>query len=141
MASQTKNTIVFKASQQFVSIGSYFYDSMHRWLEPTTTTYFVQIDFAIWGSLAAAVIGIGVYWIPKGHRPRRWSLPASLDWPVALMLVVSIAIYLFLQLPISAFAYRLLPPLEVINFPWRMLALITPIGIIIVAVYVQRRQR
>jgi hypothetical protein len=39
-----------------------------------------------------------------------------------------------LQLSMSYDVYRLLTPLQVINFPWRMLAFITPIGIILVVV-------
>jgi hypothetical protein len=47
---------------------------------------------------------------------------------------VWLSICLFLQLKASYFVYRLLSPLQVINFPWRMLAFITPIGIVLVVV-------
>ena len=57
-----------------------------------------------------------------------------LDVPVVAYLVVSLAVYLFLQLRISYDVYRLLSPLLITNFPWRMLAFITPIGIILLVV-------
>jgi hypothetical protein len=40
--------------------------------------------------------------------------------------------FLVLQLRISYGFYRLVAPLQVLSFPWRMLGLITPIGIILV---------
>jgi hypothetical protein len=58
-----------------------------------------------------------------------------------VFLGASLAVYLFLQLKVSDFVYRLLTPLQVINFPWRMLAMITPIGIILVAVIADRLMR
>jgi hypothetical protein len=45
-----------------------------------------------------------------------------------------LALYLFLQLHISYFVYQLLPPLQVINWLWRMLAFITPLAILLLAV-------
>ena len=51
-----------------------------------------------------------------------------------MFLVASFACYLFLQLRISYFVYRILTPLQVINFPWRMLAYITPLGVVLVVI-------
>ena len=53
---------------------------------------------------------------------------------MAAFLVGSLALYLFLQLKASYFVYRLLSPLQVINFPWRMLTFIAPIGIVLVVI-------
>jgi hypothetical protein len=72
------------------------------------------------------------HWVLKRRGSSRWTLPQPLRDPVIVFLVVSVAVYLFLQLRISFDVYRLFAPLLVINFPWRMLALITPIGIILV---------
>ena len=53
---QTKNTAnSYTVSQQFVSFGSYFYDSSHRWLTSFNQPDFVQIDFAIWVPVAAVL--------------------------------------------------------------------------------------
>ena len=130
---QTKNTLNYKISQQFVNFGSYFYDGTHRWLALNGHD-FVQIDFAIWVPIAAALAAVAVGWMLARNRRRRWTLPRHLDLPVIAYLVTSLAVYLVLQLSISYGVYRLLTPLLVINFPWRMLAFITPIGIVLVVV-------
>ncbi len=135
---QTKNTIAgWAVSQQFVRFGSYFYDRMHRWFSPDQLPprlNFVQIDFAIWVPIAATMAAIGGYWILRVWRRNRWRPLGRLHLPVVVFLVVSLAVYLFLQLRISYDVYRLLTPLQIINFPWRMLAFITPIGVILVMV-------
>ncbi len=56
-------------------------------------------------------------------------------WTI-LFLLTSLALYLFLQLHISYFVYQLLPPLQIINWPWRMLAFITPLAILLLMVAV-----
>ena len=61
---QTKNTLNYKVSQQFVSFGSYFYDSTHRWLALNQHD-FVQIDFAIWVPIAGALAAIAVAWFAR----------------------------------------------------------------------------
>jgi len=130
---QTKNTLSYKVSQQFVSFGSYFFDS-HRWLASLNQPDFVQIDFAIWVPVAAALaaIAVGSFLALRGRS--RWTLLRHLDIPVIVFLLVSLAVYLVLQLRISYGLYRILTPLLVINFPWRMLAFITPIGIVLVVI-------
>ncbi len=129
---QTKNTFSYKVSQQFVSFWSYLYDGTHRWLAGFSHN-FVQIDFAIWVPIAAASAAMGAYGVSKLRRRDR-TLSVHVDAPVAAFLLVSLTVYVFLQLRISYGVYRLLSPLQVINFPWRMLAFITPIGIVLVVV-------
>ena len=52
---QTKNTLFgFSISQNFVPFGSYFYDGTRHWLAGNYHN-FVQIDFAIWVPIAAAL--------------------------------------------------------------------------------------
>ena len=136
---QTKNASApYMISEQFVSFGKYFYDSTHRWFSPTPfgpppQYNFVQIDFAIWIPIVAAVAALAWSLTTKAHRRDRWRrLFDSFDRPVVLFLLVSLAVYLFLQLRFSYFVYRLFTPLKVVNFPWRMLAFITPIGLILI---------
>jgi hypothetical protein len=134
---QTKNVAGFKVSQQFVSFGRYFYGGAHHWFSPNQIPphfNFVQIDFAIWVPIAVAVAAIAAHWVLGAWKRVRWTLPRFLGVPVVVYLLVSLAVYMFLQLSMSYDVYRLLTPLQVINFPWRMLAFITPIGIILVVV-------
>ena len=129
---QTKNTLSYKVSQQFVSFGSYFFDGSHRWFPALNQPDFVQIDFAIWVPVVAALAALAVGWFLALRGRSRWTLLRHLDIPVIVFLLVSLAVYLFLQLRFSYGLYRILTPLLVINFPWRMLAFITPIGIVLV---------
>ena len=129
-------------SEQFVSFGRYFYDSTHRWFSPNQYPpqhNFVQIDFAIWIPIVALMAALTWSLITKAHRRDRWRrIFNSLDRPVAVFLLGSLAVYLFLQLRFSYFVYRLFTPLMVINFPWRMLAFITPIGLILIVLIVDQ---
>ena len=102
----------------------------------------VQIDYAIWVPIAAAlVVGI-VHVAMRSSRSRGTDIRQSIATQrVPVFLGASFAVYLFLQLKVSDFVYRLLTPLQVINFPWRMLAFITPIGIILVAVIADHLMR
>ena len=134
---QTKNVSApFMISEQFVNFGKYFYDSTHRWFSPNQSPpqhNFVQIDFAIWIPIVASMAVLAWSLTTESHRRDRWRrIFDSFDRPVVVFLVVSLALYLFLQLRVSYFVYRLFTPLKVINFPWRMLAFITPIAIILI---------
>ncbi len=131
---QTKNTLFgFDISQNFVSFGSYFYDGTRHWLAGNYQN-FVQIDYAIWVPIAAALAAVLAFGVLRLWKRQRLTLPRHIDDPLVIYLLVSLAVYLFLQLRISYDVYRLLPPLLVTNFPWRMLALVIPIGIILVTV-------
>ena len=128
---QTKVTAGgFLSTQHFISFWSYFYDGAHRWLFGKDHA-FVQIDFAIWVPVAFALVAAGVYWT-LNRRPRTSYLGHLVQMPIMVFLIVSLIVYMFLQMGISAVVYRLIPPLQVISFPWVMLAFITPLGIILV---------
>ena len=119
-------------SQDFVSFGSYFYDASYRWLAPDAHNL-IQIDFAIWIPIAISLIGI-ISYIAVTRNIEAWRhLTRDVSVPQVMVLLVSLLIYLLLQLHISLVVYQILAPLEVIDYPYRMLAFITPIGIILVA--------
>ncbi len=133
---QTKNPeFGYKITQQFASFWSYFYDGSHRWFHPEVRD-FVQIDFAIWIPVAFGLVVLVVL-LARSDRAR---LRAALgdDGPLLTFLVISLAVYLFLQLRASLFIYDLLSPLQVINFPWRMLGYITALGVVLVAFLADR---
>ena len=139
----TKNEAAASVFDQFVGFGRYLVDGSHRWFAtfqvPPIANY-VQIDYAIWVPIAAAlVVGVVVAGTRqiKG-RPARSSGRDARQWvadrAVVMFLSGSLVLYLFLQLKASQFVYRILTPLQATNFPWRMLGFITPIGIIVVMI-------
>ncbi len=139
----TKNIAGYNASTQFVSIGRYLYDGRYGWFSLNQTPplfNFVQIDFAIWIPIAAAIAFLLVRWIKRPGGITR-SSRTSPDSATLLFLAGSFAFYVFLQLRASYFVYRVLTPLQVINFPWRMLAYITPLGIVLVVIIADRARR
>ena len=136
---QTKNICCFNAEHQFIDIGRYLYDGTHQWFAPNQIPpflNFVQIDFAIWVPIAAAVAFVVGRWSIKAVDRAKSGRGDRRDPPdsVLVFLIASFACYLFLQLRISYIVYRVLTPLQVTNFPWRMLAYITPLGVVLVVV-------
>jgi hypothetical protein len=127
----TKVTHGAAISQDFQPLWSYFYDGTYRWLV-NTASLDLQIDFAIWIPIAICLVGVVTYWIWARRRPDRTDVARYLDAPSVLFLLISVAIYLLLQLRGFLFVYRVLAPLEVIDYPYRMLTFIVPIGVILV---------
>jgi hypothetical protein len=117
----------------FRPLGSYFFDGTFRWLAANDHD-FVQIDFAIWIPIAVAIIALVVVWIASRRRPDRTLAARGVNLPSVAVLLVSLSIYLFLQMRISLFLWHILWPLQATDFPSRMLAFITPIGVVLVVV-------
>ncbi len=136
---QTKNSGV-AVSTQFTRLSSYFVDGSHRWLADTSRN-FVQIDYALWVPIALAIAGSLIYWAGTKRSPRWWSRARRTQAPILAFLIGSLVVYLFLQLRLSLFVYRIIQPLQVINFPWRMLAYVTPIALILVVALADSLQR
>jgi hypothetical protein len=130
---ESKVTLYGKVANEFVGFGSYFYDGSYRWLASNIgQRSFVQIDFAIWIPIAIVLIGAATLWVATRTRPDRTRGARNLRTPGILMLLASLSVYLFLQWPVSLWLYRLLSPLQVVAYPYRMLTFITPIGVILV---------
>jgi hypothetical protein len=112
----------------FRPLGSYFYDGTFRWLAHNSHDY-VQIDFAIWMPIAIAIIGAATLWFMTGTRPDRSLWGRNIHMPCALMLLACFALFLVLQ----AFYWicQLLSPLKSTDYPSRMLAFMTPTGVIL----------
>ena len=123
----------FMASRNFVSPGDYFWDSQFRWLTDYVrrtpfhpNTLAVQIDFAIWVPIALGVVLACVAVVRRRHLNHGPS--PNVMWFV----FGALAIYMFLQLSVSKPIYKIVRPLELLQFPWRLMAFITPLGILAV---------
>ena len=123
-------------STDYIGFGSYFVDNSYRWLSANTHNY-VQIDYVIWVPLVLCIVGLGFGWLISRTRPDRWLSSHGVPVPAVVFLSLSLLVYLFLQLRISLFAYDFLSPLKVIDYPYRMLAFITPIGVILLVIACQ----
>ena len=122
-----------QVSNDFVGLGWYFYDGAFRWLDSNDHHYrLVQIDFAIWIPIVVTLIAAIIYWAASGRRPDRTAWGRSFHVPSMLFLLASLCIYMLLQLRSFYFVYQILSPLQVIDYPYRMLAFITPLGVITV---------
>jgi hypothetical protein len=121
-------------SANFVRLPWYFVDTQYRWLDAYNSGHyrFVQIDYSLWMPIAIAVVAVLTHWVLTGRRPDRTPWGRQFHIPCTVLLVVSLCIYLFLQIPVSLFVYRVLSPLQVIDYPYRMLAFITPLCVILV---------
>ena len=139
----TKNEAAAPIFPEFIGFGRYLVDGSHRWFAtfqvPPFANY-VQIDYAIWVPIAAALVLGFVVATPRGFAgiTGRQRGSGATQWvadrAVVVFLSGSLVLYLFLQLTASQFVYRILTPLQVTNFPWRMLGFITPIGLVLVMV-------
>jgi hypothetical protein len=127
----TKVTHDAAVSGDFVSFSSYFYDSTYRWLAANAHLD-LQIDFAIWIPIVVALVGATAYWTMTRGRSTRIDLLRDVDVPSLVFLLVSMAVYLLLQLRLFLGVYRFLAPLEAIDYPYRMLTFIVPIGVVLV---------
>lgn len=119
-------------SQNYADPLYYLYEGSYHWLatlEPYPIT--VQMDFAITALIVAgAVAAVVRLW---RRRPVSGVEPdqPGLDPRTIAVLVVSLIIYYLLQLRAFHFVYDLLPTLKVISFPYRMMAVITPLALVL----------
>ncbi len=118
-------------SNAFVGFGSYFYEGSYHWLAANNVN-FVQIDFAIWIPIGIALVAAIIVWVTTGKRPGRTPWGRYFPLPALVFLAATLVIYLVLQLKVTLAFYQFLSPLESIDYPYRMLAFITPIGVILV---------
>jgi hypothetical protein len=121
-----------QVSNKFVSFSSYFYDNSFQWLSDSNHHRDIQIDFSIWIPIVVTLVAVSVYWAVTGKRPDRTPWGRNVYLPSIAFLLISLCVYMFLQLPISYWVYRVFSPLQAIDYPYRMLAFITPIGVILV---------
>ncbi len=127
----SKVTHYASISHDFYSFGLYLFDGSYRWLA-NNSHVLVQIDFAIWIPIAVALASIVLLFFCTRAGIRSIKIPFNLDTHILSFLGATLIVYLFLQLRISLFIYDIISPLQAIDYPFRMLAFITPLGIILV---------
>jgi hypothetical protein len=108
----------FQPEYQFRPFLAYLWDDRWRFGDRSANLT-VQLDAALVALLAASVIALLM------QRPDAESRRSETVVPVVPFLLV-MAVGLFLQLPASAALYRWMPGALFIQFPWRLLAVITP---------------
>jgi hypothetical protein len=122
----------------FVDPVRYLYDGSYQWNAPlpasgvrSSDLFTVQLDFAIWISIFLGGILV-LYWWTKARREKdSFRIGMYFDRRVLAVLGGSFLVYMFLQLSISSIVYRVLASLQVIDYPSRSLAFVTPIGVLL----------
>ena len=119
-------TGMFSVFRNFAPLGEYLYDHAGGWTS-STAGYSVEIGrgFNTLSLVAVAAVAAGL-------ARRRLSAVRLLEMrPAWFLVALSAAFYLVLQTPLSAPLYRLAPPLQFLQFPWRLLAFSTPASIFV----------
>jgi hypothetical protein len=117
-------TGMFSVFRNFAPLGEYLYDPLGGWTS-NTAGYSVEIGrgFNTLALVAFAAVAAGR---ARGRLSRVRLEEMRPGWILALG---SGLLYVFLQTPLSAPLYRLVPPTQFLQFPWRLLAFSTPVSI------------
>lgn len=119
-------TGMFSVFRNFVPLADYLYDRVGGWTS-STAGYTVEIGRGFNTLSLVCFAAAAASLVRRGHSAVRMRemLPA---W---FLVVGSAACYLALQTPLTAPLYRLVPPIQFLQFPWRLLAFSTPASIFI----------
>ena len=119
-------TGMFSVFRNFVPLEEYLYDRVGGWTS-STAGYSVEIGrgFNTLALVCFAAVAVGFARRNLSGARVRETLPA---W---FLVVGSAVCYLVLQTPLAAPLYRLAPPIQFIQFPWRLLAFSTPASIFV----------
>jgi hypothetical protein len=128
----TKITQDFTIAGGFRDARDYLVDRDYTWLT-SGGGYTVQLNLVSWLTLVAVAL------LAAGRFARRRPVRPPQD--ATLLVLVALAGYGFLQLRISQSTYDALPLLPQIQFPWRMLTLITPLLLLGIALLCTPRER
>ncbi|HEX2799537.1 MAG TPA: hypothetical protein VHQ44_07685, partial [Thermoanaerobaculia bacterium] len=119
-------TGMFSVFRNFAPLEHYLYDRLGGWTS-STGGYSVEIGrgFNTLSLVCFAVAAAGLARHGLSAARARETLSA---W---FLVVGSALCYLVLQTPLAAPLYRLMPPIQFIQFPWRLLAFSTPASIFV----------
>jgi hypothetical protein len=112
---------------QLHPMGQYFHDPHYRWSTTNYIDYTVGVGLVLWLALALLLIGRAVAFVlRRGQAPVRPFLSRS-----EVLLAGLVAVLLALQTKTLVEVYDL-PGFKFIQFPWRLLAFLTPALILLV---------
>jgi hypothetical protein len=129
-------TGMFGVFRNFAPLGEYLYDRLGGWTS-NTAGYSVEIGrgFNTLALVAFAAAAAGL------ARRRLSAARFGETRPGWFLSIGSGLLYSFLQTPLSAPVYRLVPPIQFIQFPWRLLAFSTPASIAILCLSLDLLER
>ena len=113
-------TGMFSVFRNFVPLEEYFYDRVGGWTS-STAGYSVEIGRGF-NTLAVLSVAATAAFLILGRLP---TARAREKLPAWVLVVGSAVCYLLLQTPLTAPLYRLAPPIQFIQFPWRLLSFST----------------
>ena len=121
--------IEYQPATQFHAMGEYLFSPNFRWGNLGEGNYTVQLDLPI-TLIFFAMIGILIFKLPKLKYSELVLSKIYVLLPLTIIFIFSI----FLQTKLSVPFYEYVPGAKYIQFPWRLLSVITPI-IIVYACY------
>jgi hypothetical protein len=125
-------SLPYLPNYQLKPLLSYFYDDW-RWDGRTTwEIYTVAIDTPI---IALTIIALGMFIFLRKRLPVKFFDSASIT-----VLTLSMAISLFFQTKYAGFFYTAFPMANYIQFPWRLMAVITPTCIFLPVIVIGKIQ-
>ena len=101
-----------------------------------TTTLNIQIDYGVWIPLLIILVFAGYMLLVSDKKMTRFR--RYFGSRVMLFLTSSLAIFFLLQLRLSTPIYENFRIIQFVQFPWRLLVFIVPLGILIIVNMVAR---
>lgn len=120
----------YRPVNNFQDLSSYFLSRGYVWLD-NWKTYTVQLDYGLWLPLIVLVTISGAWWLKKKKKVFSDKVFKTYR-PALIFLLISLLTLMLLQLKASKPVYDLLRPLDFMQFPWRLLAYITPLMLLVV---------
>jgi len=114
----------------FHYLHDYLHDKSWHWGQ-TWKSYTLQMDFSITLLILINILrSAWIYWIQRKNIVIIFSKNTR-----CMIFVLCVAI--FLQTPLATFFYQYFPGASYIQFPWRLLSIITPIAIVLALFWTQ----
>jgi hypothetical protein len=126
----------YLATQNFLSPIRYVYDPDYTWLKDWTA-FTVAIDPSISLALACGALVFAVRLFRKPAAVVLWAR-RELTAPAPLFLFSSLLVFTLLLCRFAAPVYWHVPGLQYLQFPWRLMTFVTPLGILATAFVASR---
>lgn len=121
----------YQASLNIRPLHEYLHDADYVWLTSWENVT-VQIDRPVLLSLAA-ILGVALYCRLNGRKNAFINMRRIR--PDIAVLGLSLAVFIFFQTALSRPIYESIGFLQFLQFPWRLLAYITPLGILLAVAF------